>query len=267
MTRPRHVPQADCVKAHGLKQVQRWRRGFSDRPPPWSDATLVETIDRRYDLYRGGDFPPRSESLEDCQQRLRPFLYGELGESMRAAGEARGGMSKRHVPDRPSVTRPLRRAAVDAALADAEAGGGEYEVPTVLVVASENVLRGLVMEIEGMTQARAAAPGRALREARSPTPSAAPSLAAQEQIPLVDVPYAVPLVYQLDSALTPVATPWAEPPLRAGWYLGDPTKVRAVQAEIQADLAVDDADDEEEACLVESFDDERGESVREWRCS
>lgn len=206
--------KADCVKAHGLKQVQRWRRGFSDRPPPWSDATLVETIDRRYDLYRGGDFPPRSESLEDCQQRLRPFLYGELGESMRAA--------------------------VDAALADAEAGGGEYEVPTVLVVASENVLRGLVMEIEGMTQ---------------------------EQIPLVDVPYAVPLVYQLDSALTPVATPWAEPPLRAGWYLGDPTKVRAVQAEIQADLAVEDADDEEEACLVESFDDERGESVREWRCS
>ena len=75
------------------------------------------------------------------------------------------------------------------------------------------------------------------------------------------MPYAVPLVYQLDSALTPVATPWAEPPLRAGWYLGDPTKVRAVQAEIQADLAVEDADDEEEACLVESFDDERGESV------
>ena len=31
-------------------------------------------------------------------------------------------------------------------------------------------------------------------------------------------------------------------------------------------LSADDADDEEEAWL-EGFDDERGESLREWRCS
>ena len=39
----------------------------------------------------------------------------------------------------------------------------------------------------------------------------------EEEVPLVDVPYAVPLVYQMDSSLAPIPTPWAEEPLRAGW--------------------------------------------------
>ena len=67
-------------------------------------------------------------------------------------------------------------AAVARQKAAVEASEAEYEVPTVVVVASENVLRGLVMYLEGMRT---------------------------DEIPLVDVPYAVPLVYQMSSSLTP----------------------------------------------------------------
>ena len=80
------------------------------------------------------------------------------------------------------------------------------------------------------------------------------------QIPLVDVPYAVPLVYQLDSQLQPIATPWAEAPLKSGWYLGDPAKVKAVQDEIKADLPPGDT--KQDSCLVVVG--ENGEE--EWRC-
>ena len=80
------------------------------------------------------------------------------------------------------------------------------------------------------------------------------------QVPLVDIPYAVPLIYQLDSSLAPIQTPWAERPLKAGWYLGDPAKVRAVQAEIKADLP--DAGDED-ACFM-TFDGDSSET--QWKC-
>lgn len=202
--------KAECAERWGLKQVQKWRRGYFARPPPWSDATRVATVDRRYSSAAASvGFPPHSESLRDCQERLLPFLYGDLTAAMEAA--------------------------VARAKEATDVSGNEYEVPTVLVVASENVLRGLVMQLEGL---------------------------GEEEIPLVDVPYAVPLVYQLDSALTPIPTPWAEEPLRAGWYLGDPTKVRAVQAEIQADLPP--PEDNEDSCVV-SYEADEG-MTREWKC-
>ena len=235
--------QAACVDKFGLRRVQQWRRGYTQRPPPWGEALLRETVDRRYaaavaehasgaghaereggegsgrgDGYGDddGSFPPLAESLRDCQQRLMPFMEGEL--------------------------RAELRAAVARATAAAEARGSEYEVPTVMVVSSENCMRGMVMALEG------------LRE---------------DEVPLIDVPYATPLIYQLDSSLEPMSTPWAEPPLKAGWYLGDPAKVRKVQAEIKADLPEADGNDEEDApCLVPievGVDD--GEVLsEEWTC-
>ena len=57
-----------------------------------------------------------------------------------------------------------------------------------------------------------------------------------------------------------MATPWAEAPLRAGWYLGDPAKVRAVQAEIQADLPR--GAEGEDVCLVPIS----GTDTATWKC-
>ena len=203
--------KSECVSEHGLQQVQRWRRGYTDRPPVWSEAERLATVDRRYDLPSSLDpehFPPLSESLQDCQARLLPFLEDEL--------------------------QPAMMAAVERAKARAAASGAEYEVPALMVVASENVMRGLVMHLEGLSE---------------------------EQIPLVDVPYAVPLVYQMDSAIKPIRTPWAESPLQAGWYLGDPAKVRAVKEEIKADLP--SPAEGEESCLV-PLGGEDGDG--EWTC-
>ena len=200
-----HV-KAEVAKVHGLKQVQKWRRGYADRPPPWDRLQREKTVDRRYAsaaaasgrpaLSPGqrGEFPPLSESLADCHGRLVPFLEEELWPAMEKAMEHARGVAQ---------------------------AGYEYQVPTMVVVASENVLRAMVMHMEGLEQ---------------------------DEVPLIDVPYATPLVYQLDSALAPIDTPWAEFPLNAGWYLGDPAKVRAVQAEIQADLPP--AAEDEEVCLV-----------------
>ena len=77
--------------------------------------------------------------------------------------------------------------------------------------------------------------------------------------------YATPLIYQLDASLEPMDTPWAETPLRAGWYLGDPAKVKKVQAEIKADLPGNDEDGE--TCLVPMEVDLEGEVLsEEWTC-
>ena len=200
--------KGDCVEEYGLVQVQKWRRGYADQPPPWSDAALRASMDRRYAaaLAQFDDFPPRSESLRECTERLMPFYLEEL--------------------------RPAMKAAVARARA-ASLAGFEYEVPYVVVVASENVLRGLVMHLEGLGEA---------------------------EVPLVDVPYAVPLVYQMDSSLKPIPSPWAEAPLKAGWYLGDPAKIRAVQAEIQADLP--EASDEGDSCFLPPS----GEMPAGWKC-
>jgi len=201
--------KAECVDEYGLVQVQKWRRGYVDRPPPWHEAQLMATIDRRYDTACALDyaFPPTAESLRDCLARVLPFLE--------------------------EVLQPAMASAVERARAKAKAAAADYEVPVLMVVASEHVMRGLVMELEGLAEA---------------------------QVPLVDVPYAVPLVYQMDSRLQPIRTPWAEEPLQAGWYLGDPAKVRAVQEEVRLDLPP--PKEGEEVCLVL----EEGAGLGEWKC-
>lgn len=116
------MAKAECVELHGLKQVQKWRRGHADRPPPWTDQQLADVIDRRYakafeeEKARNVDFPQRSESLSDCQERLLPFLSDQL--------------------------QPAMERCVAKARQQAEESGDEYETPVMLVVASENVLRG-----------------------------------------------------------------------------------------------------------------------------
>ena len=40
--------KAECVDRHGLKQVQKWRRGYYDRPPPWDETLRRQMLDRRY---------------------------------------------------------------------------------------------------------------------------------------------------------------------------------------------------------------------------
>ncbi len=69
----------EAIERYGKKQVARWRRGFSERPP------AVETGDRRYPgqdpRYR--DVPesllPRTESLRDTQERVLPFWQALIG--------------------------------------------------------------------------------------------------------------------------------------------------------------------------------------------
>merc|ERR1719316_267489 len=124
--------KGEAANVYGLERVQKWRRGYHETPPPWTDAQRQATIDRRYAhaaadaAKRGEAFPPLSESLAECQERLLPFLSEEL--------------------------RPAMAAAVARATSEAEAADGDYEVPVVMVVASENVLRGLVMLLEGLTE-------------------------------------------------------------------------------------------------------------------
>ena len=67
----------------GAEQVHRWRRGFREHPP------AVSVGDERFP----GDDPryshlevdqiPRSESLQDTQERLLPFLKGQIAPELK----------------------------------------------------------------------------------------------------------------------------------------------------------------------------------------
>jgi len=100
-------------------------------------------------------------------------------------------------------------AAVERERQRVAAGGAAGSAPTFVVVSSDNLIRALVKSIDGLGEC---------------------------DIAQVDVPYATPLVYRFDTQLRVQPTPLAVPPLKAGWYLGDPGRVQAVQAEIQAQL-------------------------------
>jgi len=56
-----------CSQRHGMEQVLRWRRGFTDAPPGWTAAEADATVDRRYAQLR---HVPSSESLAECQVRV-----------------------------------------------------------------------------------------------------------------------------------------------------------------------------------------------------
>ena len=124
---------------------------YDHRPPPWSSAEIAVTVDRRYSGLevqlqspciaactcsprRSFTSPqvPASESLEDCRERLLPFLTDEL---------------------RPAMAEAITRHAAAAAAAEAsgerdeEMTAGPFtaptggEVPAFVVCASEGSLR------------------------------------------------------------------------------------------------------------------------------
>ena len=166
---------------------------------------------------------PDGESLKECTERMLPFLNEDLY---------------------PSINEAIAKAEATAA-----STGAGYEPPTFVVCSSDNLIRAMVKELEGLTAS---------------------------EVPLIDVPYATPLVYQLDGDLAPLATPWAHAPMRCGWYLGDPDRVAEVVGEIQADLtgcdtsvgeSIGDDDcavpEDEEVCYVPPDD---VSLMGEWKC-
>jgi 2,3-bisphosphoglycerate-dependent phosphoglycerate mutase len=192
-------PKRECSVKYGVKQVQKWRRGIHHEPPPWKPEQVASTVDRRYD-----DVPvPSTESLADCTKRLRPFLNQTLWPAMSAAV----AQSEQEERERLATDKAKR--------------GPARGVPAFAITSSENLIRALVTEIEGVPP---------------------------EQVPLLDIPYATPLVYHFDEQLQPIPNPLAVAPLKYGYYLGDAQRIREVQQEIRgAVLEVT----EDEACQVE----------------
>ena len=125
--------------------MAKWRRGTTDEPPPAPKDT-PELADRKY----AGVPVPLSESLEQCSARMLPFLHDVLLRDVRIAVDAR---------DAQEASSGMRDAA-----------------PIFVVASSENLIRAIVGEWEGLNE---------------------------EELAEVDVPYATPLVYQLDADLVP----------------------------------------------------------------
>eukprot|EP00325_Prymnesiales_sp_UTEX-LB-985_P032990 CAMPEP_0174739596 /NCGR_PEP_ID=MMETSP1094-20130205/71879_1 /TAXON_ID=156173 /ORGANISM="Chrysochromulina brevifilum, Strain UTEX LB 985" /LENGTH=429 /DNA_ID=CAMNT_0015943179 /DNA_START=28 /DNA_END=1318 /DNA_ORIENTATION=+ len=175
-------PKRQCSETHGVKQVQKWRRGIHDRPPPWESMLAASTVDRRY---TGVDVP-HTESLSDCTARLKPFLHDELFPAMRRAAE-RAEAEQRETED---AQRQGRSSAAPRG------------VPAFVITSSENLIRALVTELDGVVP---------------------------QEVPLLDIPYATPLVYEFDSQLQPLPSPLAVHPLKHGYYLGDAERIAAQQ--------------------------------------
>lgn len=125
--------KAEMEERYGLEQVLHWRRGFRDRPPsmPVGDERFPENDPRYRDLISSR--MPRSESLQDTEDRLMPLWRGQI------APELKKGKN-------------------------------------VLVVSHGNTIRALVKHIENISD---------------------------RDIELVEIPTAVPLVYDLDERLRP----------------------------------------------------------------
>jgi len=96
--------------------------------------------------------------------------------------------------------------AMREAAARAEAEGDTGAVPTFLVASSENLIRTLVAKLDGVSE---------------------------DDVPLLDVPYATPLVFNLDAEMRPIASDLAVHPLRYGAYLGDAERIKEVQQTIR----------------------------------
>ena len=67
---------------YGIKQVQRWRRGFRERPPALPDDDERNPLrDLRYRDLKTSQIP-KTESLEDVQNRLLPFWQGQIASEL-----------------------------------------------------------------------------------------------------------------------------------------------------------------------------------------
>lgn len=247
-------PKRQCSSEFGGKQVQQWRRGISHTPPPWEVAQELATVDRRYE----GIAVPETESLADCSARLQPFLEEELKPAMRSAmrrvteedAEAEAevaSVAAAAATVRPSTRIPTvrrdRKPSGRARLATMESAAafgsvetrGARGVPTFVISSSENLIRALVTELDGVPDA---------------------------DVPLLDIPYATPLVYEFDEDLNPIQSPLAMAPLRHGYYLGCRDRLHDVQRDIRESIAVEtDGGSDGENCF--RVDD--GDEVR-WVC-
>lgn len=219
-------PKKQCSEEFGVRQVQQWRRGVHHPPPEWDVELAASTVDRRYD----GIEVPKTESLADCTARLRPFLDDELFPAMKqsmaeaAAEEAR---------------RQEEEVVVEEG-AGGEARGQPRGVPAFVIASSENLIRALVAELEGLPE---------------------------EDIPLLDIPYATPLVYHFDEEMAPILAPLAAQPLRYGYYLGDQERIAEVQRDIRDAVLCDpnddgpcdvplEGDEDEDTCFMVNTDNE-----------
>ena len=156
---------------------------------------------------------PETESLADCAERLLPFLHDEVYRDIRDAIERNEAEAR-------------QREVVG------DDGPPPRGVPTFVISSSENAIRALVKELDGL---------------------------ADDEMPLLDIPYATPLVYQLDAELKPIPTALATAPLRHGYYLGDESRIRDVQRGIRDALVCDAGiafgpDQEDGECDVSGID-------------
>ena len=71
--------KAEMEKMYGCAQVQKWRRAFSERPPAIApDDDRYPGLDDRYrDVQES--LLPRTESLQDTQERVLPFWQALIG--------------------------------------------------------------------------------------------------------------------------------------------------------------------------------------------
>jgi 2,3-bisphosphoglycerate-dependent phosphoglycerate mutase len=69
----------ETERRYGTAQVQRWRRGFCERPPAVAaDDDRYPGLDGRYrDVLES--LLPRTESLQDTQERVLPFWQSLIG--------------------------------------------------------------------------------------------------------------------------------------------------------------------------------------------
>jgi 2,3-bisphosphoglycerate-dependent phosphoglycerate mutase len=67
---------------YGIEQVHRWRRGFRERPPALPDDDKRNPLqDLRYRDLETNQIP-KTESLEDVQNRLLPFWQGQIASEL-----------------------------------------------------------------------------------------------------------------------------------------------------------------------------------------
>ena len=248
--------KTDCTERHGVAQVQKWRRGVHDPPPSWDEKTREATVDRRYDEVD----VPESESLAQCMERLRPLLDEELFPEIRAAidreaARGSGGGSPQRQQQRQAAERRQRQSSEPRRWPEAvfsrprggrvtltEVASGEVVdssdevqpyVPAFVVASSENLIRALVAELEGLSD---------------------------EETPLLDIPYATPLLFQLDEDLNVLPTPLATAPLRHGYYLGDKDRIEEEKRKIREQVVCntgDVASETENPCFVPLTTDQR----------
>jgi 2,3-bisphosphoglycerate-dependent phosphoglycerate mutase len=78
------LSKRDTEERYGKEQVQRWRRGFSNRPPALTkDDPRYSRSDPRYAMLKEAEIP-LTESLQDTLARVLPFWQQEIAPQLRA---------------------------------------------------------------------------------------------------------------------------------------------------------------------------------------